>query len=172
MWDACPPFTGHRRDQLARQMVPEVQCDGRLARWPARGFALGTTSIATQGITSGPWHGSTTQLGCAVCGNVYFDSLGAISSGPADLHGYTATCLFGGQESWMTPLLGGSCFCHDTHHPYPLLHAGGVKALFRHRIILWLRAGGLAPWTPTGWILPRVIAGVGGSSCRTLGHRT
>ncbi len=62
MWDACPPFTCHQRDQLARQMVPEVLCDGRLAHWPARGFALGTTSIATQGITSGPGHRAMTQL--------------------------------------------------------------------------------------------------------------
>ena len=132
MQDACPPFTGHRRDQLARQMVPEVQCNGRLAHWPARGFALGTTSIATLGITSGPRHRSTTQLGRKVCGNVYCDSLGAITSGPADLHGYTTTCLFGGQESRMTPMLGGSChqFCYDTHHLDPLLHVGGVKALF------------------------------------------
>jgi len=100
MWDACPPFTSHQRDQLARQMVPEVPCDGRLARWPARGFARATTSIATQGITSGPGHHITTQLGrsVCVCGNVFFDSLGAIPFGPADLHGYTATCLFGGQE--------------------------------------------------------------------------
>ena len=150
MWDACPPFTGHRRDQLARQMVPEVQCDGRLARWPARGFALGTTSIATQGITSGPWHGSTTQLGCAVCGNVYFDSLGAISSGPADLHGYTATCLFGGQESRMTPLLGGSCFCHDTHHPYPLLHVGGSKPCFDIESYYGSALGGLRLGHPQG----------------------
>jgi hypothetical protein len=92
MRDACPPFTGHLRDQLARQMVPEVLCDGRLARWPARGFALGTTSIATQGITSGPGHRATT------CGNVCVDSLGAITFIPADFHGYTATWLFGGQE--------------------------------------------------------------------------
>ena len=98
MRDACPPFTGHQRDQLAWQMVPEVPCDGRLARWPARGFALGTTSIATQGITSGPGHRATTQLGRAVCGNVYVDSLGAITFIPADFHGYTATWLFGGQE--------------------------------------------------------------------------
>jgi hypothetical protein len=79
MRDACPPFTGHQRDQLAQQMVPEVICDGRLARWPARGFALGTTSIATHGITRGPGHRATTQLGRAVCGNVYGDSLGRIS---------------------------------------------------------------------------------------------
>jgi hypothetical protein len=98
MRDACPPFTGHQRDQLAWQMVPEVLCDGRLARWPARGFALGTTSIATQGITSGPGHHATTQLGCVVCGNVYVDSLGAITFDPADFYGYTATWLFGGQE--------------------------------------------------------------------------
>lgn len=32
------------------------------------------------------------------CGNVFVDSLGAITFDPADLHGYTATCLFGGQE--------------------------------------------------------------------------
>ena len=89
MQDACPPFTGHQRDQLARQMVPEVQCDGWLAPWPARGFALGTTSIATQGITSGPGHRATTQLGRAVCGNVYVDSLGAITFIPADFHSYT-----------------------------------------------------------------------------------
>ena len=98
MWDACPPVTSHQRDQLARQMVPEVLCDGRLAHWPARGFALGTTSIATQGTTSGPGHRAMTQLRRAVCGNVFVDSLGAITFGPADLHGYTATCLFGGQE--------------------------------------------------------------------------
>jgi hypothetical protein len=174
MRDACPPVTGHRRDQLAQQMVPEAQCNGRLACWPAREFALGTTSIATRGITSGPWHRATTQLRRAVCGNVYFDSLGAISSGPADLHGYTATCVFGGRESRMTPVLGGSChqFCPDTHHPEPLLREGGGNALFRHQIILWLRAGGLAHWTPTGWIHPQVIAGVGGSSCRMLSHWT
>ena len=98
MWDACPPFTSHQRDQLARQMVPEVLCDGRLAHWPARGFALGTTSIATQRTTSGPGHRAMTQLRRAVCGNVFVDSLGAITFDPADLHGYTATCLFGGQE--------------------------------------------------------------------------
>jgi hypothetical protein len=109
MRDACPPFTGHQRDQLARQMVSEVQCNGRLARWTSRGFALGTTSIATGGITSSPWHCSTNQLGCTVCGNVYFDSLGAISSGPADLH-------------WGAHAI---IFCHDTHHPDPLLHVGG-----------------------------------------------
>ncbi len=56
MRDACPTFTGHRRDQLAQQMIPEVQCNGQLALWTARGFALRTTSIATGGITSGPWH--------------------------------------------------------------------------------------------------------------------
>jgi hypothetical protein len=61
MRDACPPFTGHQRDQLARQMVPEMQCNGRLAFWPERGLALGTTPIATQGI-GGPVHCSTTQL--------------------------------------------------------------------------------------------------------------
>ncbi len=98
MRDACPPFTGHQRDQLARQMVPEVLCDGRLAPWPARGFAHGTTSIAPQGITSVPGHHATTQLGRAVCGNVFVDSLGAITFGPADLHGYAATWLFRGQE--------------------------------------------------------------------------
>jgi len=98
MRDACPPFTGHQRDQLARQMVPEVLCDGRLARWPARGFGHGTTSIAPQGITSDPGHHATTQLGRAVCDNVFVDSLWAITFGPADLHGYTATWLFGGQE--------------------------------------------------------------------------
>jgi len=79
-------------------MVPEVLCYGRLTRWPARGFAHGTTSIATQGIKSGPGHHTTTQLGRAVCGNVFVDSLGAITFGPADLHGKTATWLFGGQE--------------------------------------------------------------------------
>ena len=89
------PFTSHQRDQLARQMVPEVLCDGRLAHWPARGFALGTTSIATQRTTSGPGHRAMTH---AVCGTVFVDSLGAITFGPADLHGYTATWLFGGQE--------------------------------------------------------------------------
>jgi hypothetical protein len=98
MRDACPPFTGHQRDQLARQMIPEVLCDGRLARWPARGFALGTTSIATQGITSGPGHRATTQLGRVVCGNVFVGSLGAITFGPAEFHGYTAPWLVGGQE--------------------------------------------------------------------------
>jgi hypothetical protein len=98
MLDACPPFTGHQRDQLARQMVPGVLCDGWLARWPERRFALGATSIATQGITSSPGHHATTQLGRAVCGNVYGDSLGAITFIPADFHGYTATWLFGGQE--------------------------------------------------------------------------
>jgi hypothetical protein len=90
MRDACPPFTGHRRDQLAQQMVPEVQCDGWLARWRARVFVLWTTSIATGGITSGPWHCSTTQLGPAVCGNMYFDSLWAITFWPgrsSQLHG-------------------------------------------------------------------------------------
>ena len=87
MWDACPPFTGHQHDQLARQMVQEVLCYGRLAPWPARGFAHETTSIATQGITSGPGHHATTQLGRAVCGNAFVDSLGAITFGPADLHG-------------------------------------------------------------------------------------
>ena len=99
MRDACPPFAGHQRDQLARQMVPEMLCDGRLTRWPARGFALGTTSITTQGsITSGPRHRATTQLGRAVCGNVYVDSLGAVTAVPTDFHGYTATWLFGGHE--------------------------------------------------------------------------
>jgi hypothetical protein len=98
MRDACPHFTGHQRDQLAQQMVPEVLCDGRLALWPARGFALGTTSIATQGITSGPGHHATTQLGHTDRDNVYVDSLGAITFGPADFYGYTATWLFGGQE--------------------------------------------------------------------------
>ena len=41
MRDACPPFTGHQRDQLARQMVPGVLCDGWLARWPGVGLRLG-----------------------------------------------------------------------------------------------------------------------------------
>lgn len=106
MRDACPPpFTNHPRDQLARQIVPAVLCDGRLARWPARGFALGTTSIATQDITSGPGHRATTQLGRVVCGNVYVDSLGAVTAVPADRHSSMTT---GGHDCRKTPVLGGS----------------------------------------------------------------
>ena len=30
----------------------------------------------------------------------------------------------------------------------------------------------VAHWTPTGWIHPQGIAGVGGSSCRMLSHWT
>ena len=56
MHNACPPVTGHR------QIVPAMQCDGRLARWPAWGFARGTTPIAARGIISGPVHRPTTQL--------------------------------------------------------------------------------------------------------------
>ena len=130
MRDACPPFTGHQRDQLARQMVPEVQCDGWLAHWPARGFALGTTSIATQGITSGPGHRATTQLGRAVCGNVFVGSLGAPS-------------LLAQQNSTATRHLGwsGAKKLDDTRaeglmlsvlsdtQPRPTASGGGVNAL-------------------------------------------
>jgi hypothetical protein len=112
MHDACPPFTGHQRDQLTRQMltrqmVPEMQCDGRLARWPARGFALGTTPIATRGITSDPVHRSTTQLDVRLRQRGFACSR-AIIFGPADCHSYTATGLSGGHDYRKIPGLGGS----------------------------------------------------------------
>jgi hypothetical protein len=126
----CLPSLYHQRDQLARQMVPEVLCDGRLAQWPARGFALGTTSIATQGITSGPGHRATTQLGRAVCGNVFVGSLGAPS-------------LLAQQNSTATRHLGwsGAKKLDDTRaeglmlsvlsdtQPRPTASGGGVNAL-------------------------------------------
>jgi len=56
MHNACPPVTGHR------QIVPAMQCDGRRARGPARGFACGTTPTAARGIISGPVPRPTTQL--------------------------------------------------------------------------------------------------------------
>jgi hypothetical protein len=110
--DACPPFTGHQRDQLTRQMltrqmVPEMQCNGRLARWPARGFALGTTPIATRGITSGPVHRSTTQLDVRLRQRGFAGSR-AISFGLADCHSYTATELSRGHDYQKIPGLGGS----------------------------------------------------------------
>jgi hypothetical protein len=105
--DACPPFTGHQGDQLAWQMVPEVPRDDRLARWPARGFARGTTSIATQGITSGPGHRATTQLDMRVQQRGFACSR-AISFGPADCHSYMATGLSGGHDYRKILGLGGS----------------------------------------------------------------
>jgi hypothetical protein len=55
------------------------------------------------------------QLGCTVCGNVYFARSWAISFGPADLQGYTATGLSGGQE-------GRSHVRLTTHQVYTATH--------------------------------------------------
>jgi hypothetical protein len=126
MRDACPPFTGHQRDQLARQMVPEVLCDGRLAHWPARGFALGTTSIATQGITSGPGHRSTNQLGHVICGNVFL-----LAPGQSVLARQTVKTKR--QLVFLVAMTVGRHRCWGAHsisfgfdtHPDPLLQAMG-----------------------------------------------
>ena len=126
----CLPSLYHQRDQLARQMVPEVLCDGRLARWPARGFALGTTSIATQGITSGPRHRSTNQLGHVICGNVFL-----LAPGQSVLARQTVTTkrqlvflvamTVGRHRCWGAHSIS---FGFDTHHPDPLLQAMGSTA--------------------------------------------
>ena len=61
MRDACPPFTGHQRDQQARQIVPGGNAMvGSLVG--QRGGLRGTTPIAARGIISGPVHRFTTQL--------------------------------------------------------------------------------------------------------------
>jgi hypothetical protein len=131
MRDACPPFTGHQRDQLTRQMltrqmVPEMQCDGRLACSPARGFALGTTPIATRGITSDPCTAPQLSLTCG-CGNVVL-----LAPWPSVLARQTVTatrqlgCLvattIGRHRGWGAHSIS---FGFDTHNPDPLLQAMG-----------------------------------------------
>jgi hypothetical protein len=155
MRDACPPFTGHQHDQRAWQIVPEMQCNGQLARWPARGFALDTTPIATQASQAAPGTNSQLSLTCG-CSNVYFDSLRAITFGPVDLHGDTATWLVGGQKVDDTRLEGeGAPAIRFVMTPTIRTHRfiWGGKARCRHRIILWPRAGWLIGHPQAGYTL-------------------
>jgi hypothetical protein len=62
-------------DQLAWQMVPEVPCYGRLARWPMRGLARGTTPIATQTSQAAPGTALQLSLLCG-CGTVVLPAPG------------------------------------------------------------------------------------------------
>jgi hypothetical protein len=57
MRDACPPFTGHQREQGARQIVPGSNVMvGSLV-----GQRVGCHTHSNTSITSGPMHRSTTQ---------------------------------------------------------------------------------------------------------------